>query len=171
VVHALALDELRTNFLAEPWNPPRGKAPGSNVKAAWFSGVHSNIGGGFYDDNLSNIAFFWVMKEACARGLPIDLRSAPFWDREVPTRDLRTSNTGFWEFMEILSHWIPKHNAGPGRMITDGERVHESVLVRIRDKSLRLPYIPQATYPAMPKFWEMVDDPLWQQQWLEPWGL
>jgi hypothetical protein len=65
--HALSLDDERTTFhpvLCNEKTIPPGK-----LSQVWFSGVHSNVGGGYPDDSLAHIPLFWIMKEAEARGL------------------------------------------------------------------------------------------------------
>src|SRR5215813_15341806 len=78
VAHALALDEERERFEPSYWNKPAGAD--TQVDEVWFSGCHTNIGGGYCDTNLSNIAFIWVLKAAQDAGISIDLRGLPEFD-------------------------------------------------------------------------------------------
>ncbi len=50
VAHALALDEERQRFEPSFWDPPATAA--TQVDEVWFSGCHTNIGGGYVDANL-----------------------------------------------------------------------------------------------------------------------
>lgn len=60
--HALAIDEQRDPFRATLWE---GKQkPGQKVEQVWFAGAHSNVGGGYKDASLSDIAFMWVLEKA-----------------------------------------------------------------------------------------------------------
>ncbi len=60
--HAMALDEVRATFaLVRPQGPAKRKPPHYEV---WFRGVHSNIGGGYVDRGLSDIALAWMMEQA-----------------------------------------------------------------------------------------------------------
>ncbi|KXT04623.1 hypothetical protein AC579_8796 [Pseudocercospora musae] len=56
---ALALDEARSAYRPALWQ----KLPGmtANLKQTWFPGVHTNIGGGYPDQGLSNITLAWMM--------------------------------------------------------------------------------------------------------------
>lgn len=74
-LHAVAIDERRRPFAPTFWTlrPPRpderkdsgsGKLP---VEQVWFSGVHSNIGGGYTDRGLSDLALAWMMAEVQQR--------------------------------------------------------------------------------------------------------
>ncbi len=41
------------------------------MKQVWFCGVHTDVGGGYKEDDLSNIALKWMMREAVDKGLLI----------------------------------------------------------------------------------------------------
>ncbi|MFI6869014.1 DUF2235 domain-containing protein [Nocardia sp. NPDC050406] len=74
---ALAIDERRRNFepclwetsieLNQKYNPqiPR-------IKQVWFEGVHADIGGGYEEGGLSDIALRWMAMEASQIGLVFD---------------------------------------------------------------------------------------------------
>ena len=61
---AYALDETRAWFPAT-W--VEGAVPG------YFRGVHSDIGGGFADHRLSDVALVWMYQQAKSAGVPLDL--------------------------------------------------------------------------------------------------
>ncbi len=73
---ALAVDEARYDFRPEIWN---GHAPGQTLEQRWFAGVHSNVGGGYVDDGLANLAFHWILREAVALGLAVNHTFAAFY--------------------------------------------------------------------------------------------
>ena len=58
--HALAIDEQRGPFQPTLWQTP---VPRNDqiVEQVWFSGVHSNIGGGYDDPGLSDIPLKWMI--------------------------------------------------------------------------------------------------------------
>jgi len=66
---ALAIDEARYDFRPEIWTAP---SPEQSLEQRWFAGVHSNVGGGYVQDGLANIAFQWFVREAEALGLEVD---------------------------------------------------------------------------------------------------
>jgi len=69
--HALALDEDRQSFRPVLWNEVvsgRHLSP-ERIQQVWFSGVHSNVGGGYPDDGLALTALDWMMGEAEKVGL------------------------------------------------------------------------------------------------------
>ncbi|MCU0262453.1 MAG: DUF2235 domain-containing protein [Candidatus Nanopelagicales bacterium] len=66
--HALAIDERRKPFLPAIWqqNPD---AVDQTLEQVWFSGVHCDVGGGYPDTGLSDIALLWMVGRARACGL------------------------------------------------------------------------------------------------------
>ena len=66
---ALAVDEHRFDFRPEVWV---GAGQGQTMEQRWFAGVHSNVGGGYVNDGVANVAFRWILEGATAQGLEID---------------------------------------------------------------------------------------------------
>lgn len=59
--HALALDEHRKSFVPTLWQQtPEGKAAGQVLEQVWFAGAHSNVGGGYDEHGLSDVALAWM---------------------------------------------------------------------------------------------------------------
>jgi len=71
--HALAINEKRKLFLPTLWEKSKTVLKNPNhlqaMEQRWFVGVHSNIGGGYSDSGLSDIALNWLMKKAEDVGL------------------------------------------------------------------------------------------------------
>ena len=77
--HAIAIDEFREDFLPSPWY--RDEPEGNNtirrrfnpdkpdIKQVWFAGAHADIGGGYVETGLSDIALKWMVDEAAKYGL------------------------------------------------------------------------------------------------------
>jgi hypothetical protein len=65
---ALAIDERRAAFAPTLWHQQSG-ADGQELKQAWFTGVHCDIGGGYPDTSLSDIALLWMADRAREYGL------------------------------------------------------------------------------------------------------
>lgn len=76
VRHAVSIDERRAFFRQNLFGPPSDKNPSQDVKEVWFAGVHSDIGGGYPEDQsqLSRIALRWMLCEAQLAGLRVDPR-------------------------------------------------------------------------------------------------
>ncbi len=66
--HAMAIDENRIDFEPTMWSDK----PGSDLKQVWFSGAHSDIGGGYKEAGLSHIANQWISREASKFGLQFE---------------------------------------------------------------------------------------------------
>ncbi|HZY71884.1 MAG TPA: DUF2235 domain-containing protein [Edaphobacter sp.] len=69
--HAVCIDERRAQFRPTLWTNPDGsmRANDDQVQQVWFSGVHCDIGGGYDECKLSEIALSWMMKKAVKCGL------------------------------------------------------------------------------------------------------
>lgn len=59
--HALALDETRKDFEPTLWvQTAEGRGAGQVLRQVWFPGAHSNIGGGYGEHGLSDVALAWM---------------------------------------------------------------------------------------------------------------
>ena len=67
---ALAIDERRRSFPPTLWDPDN--VPGQIVEQVWFSGCHSNVGGGCPDCGLSDITLKWMLQKGKQNGLEFD---------------------------------------------------------------------------------------------------
>ncbi|MEO0438750.1 MAG: DUF2235 domain-containing protein [Pseudomonadota bacterium] len=71
--HAVAIDEQREDFAPTLWN----KVNGVDLKQVWFSGVHSDVGGSYPPDKITNTVasdtpLAWMISEAKSRGLKFE---------------------------------------------------------------------------------------------------
>lgn len=145
--HALSLDDERTTFHPVLWNEQG--VPEGQLSQVWFSGVHSNVGGGYPDDSLAHIPLYWIMKEAEARGLRFktapntpddpdpDMMVYAEWRRDKDGRlyDSRNGMGGYYRYgprkIEDLSHtpfsWSKKDFVDNGPPI-----IHETAINRAR---------------------------------------
>ena len=64
---ALAIDDKRKTFFPKVWKESEGNK--DSVEQVWFAGVHSNVGGGYPRNGLSNVALTWMMTQAKKRKL------------------------------------------------------------------------------------------------------
>lgn len=72
---ALAIDERRKSFDATLWkqSPKQSARTLPQVmEQRWFMGVHSNVGGGYPDSEISDIALQWMMEKAKNTQLALD---------------------------------------------------------------------------------------------------
>lgn len=89
--HALSIDENREAFGRVKWDPDNdsaftGRDSAGNIyfEQVWFSGVHSDIGGSYAEDEsrLSDIALKWMVD--CATAIPDGLQHDPGILRAYP---------------------------------------------------------------------------------------
>lgn len=69
-LHALAIDDRRLTFHPTLWNE-HAVREGQTVKQVWFAGVHTDVGGGYREEQLSDISLEWMLQQATAQGLRI----------------------------------------------------------------------------------------------------
>ena len=165
---AIAIDERRRMFRIDSWTQPQPYKPNpfsmgaeqeQDIKQVWFSGVHSDIGGG-YPESQSGAAKYplqWMIDEAIASGIKINTAMYNHLvlgrERKGDTRTyvapnpkapLHNSMTFGWRLLEYIPKSVkfrdwPKRPSFLGyylplcepRMIEDGSRVHASVYERI----------------------------------------
>ncbi|NJP49609.1 DUF2235 domain-containing protein [Streptomyces sp. SBST2-5] len=71
--HALAIDEQRSAFRPALWHQRPGVAgQGQELKQVWFAGAHSDVGGGYKETGLCDIALLWMVDQARRYGLEFD---------------------------------------------------------------------------------------------------
>ncbi|GAB3008166.1 DUF2235 domain-containing protein [Amycolatopsis acidiphila] len=73
---ALAIDERRRPFEPAIWKPLPA-ATGQVVEQVWFTGVHSDVGGGYTDHGLSDLPLGWMVNRARSCGLVFGPGSFP----------------------------------------------------------------------------------------------
>src|SRR5207244_530035 len=134
--HAVALDERRKNFVPTLWTQaPEGKARGQELKQVWFSGVHSDVGGGYAEHGSSDIPLAW-MASVVSPHLDIDFDYLKL-RRDLRSKwalgDLHESYTGFWTRLPDSERGRTPFAADPSKSF---EKVHASVAIRIKDGGL-----------------------------------
>jgi hypothetical protein len=117
---ALAIDERRRFFSPALWTT---KAPAADqtLEQVWFIGAHSNVGGGYPDQGLSDLASLWMAEKAQACGLALalsELKASP--DRRRPPDD---SRKGLYRLLPAVWRAIGADESGR-------ESLHESVVRR-----------------------------------------
>jgi uncharacterized protein (DUF2235 family) len=93
--HALAIDERRAPFAPTLWDyKPK---PGQQVEQVWFCGAHSDVGGGYAETGLSDIALEWMIGKARAAGLAFDAAAIEAYPlKPDPLGTLHNSKTGLY---------------------------------------------------------------------------
>jgi uncharacterized protein (DUF2235 family) len=163
--HALALDEERTTFHPLLWNEELEAASGrERINQVWFSGVHSNIGGGYPDDALAHIPLIWMMKEAARYGLLF--KKPPESDPDV-MRQLGSMADKDGRLYDSRSGLAASYRYGPrklselcnnrtgresDRVVIKGPKIHRTVFDRMQAGAF--PYAPL----GLPADYRVVDD-------------
>ncbi len=65
---AVAIDERRSAFRPTLWNQ-QAHSEGQTLEQVWFSGAHSDVGGGEPDGHLGDLALRWLAGRASTHGL------------------------------------------------------------------------------------------------------
>lgn len=60
--HAMSIDDSRETFHPVTWDDRIDTSPG-RITQVWFSGVHSNIGGGYPKNQLSRVTLGWMIEQ------------------------------------------------------------------------------------------------------------
>jgi uncharacterized protein (DUF2235 family) len=131
--HAVAIDEHRRLFQPTLFQQSRSGAQiGQLLEQSWFAGAHSNIGGGYEDSGLSDIALQWMAARAERCGLALDAR----WRGQLAPDEfgeLRDSRTGVYQFLGKALRPI-------GAQAQGFERLHHTPLERMeRDPAVYQP--------------------------------
>lgn len=154
--HALAIDEERQTFFPVLWNETNQNTKPSGASRStrdeqllqvWFSGVHSNVGGGYPDDAMANVSLAWMLAEAKATGLEFkDLPDAEpdallstdsAKDKDGRLYDSRSGLGGYYRYgpRKIADFYTPmqKKNEKGQIVYRPVPKIHESVFGRIRN--------------------------------------
>lgn len=70
-VHALAIDERRGAFLPTLWEKQKEATDTQQLHQVWFSGVHSDVGGGYPDHGLGDVTLRYMAGQARQAGLDV----------------------------------------------------------------------------------------------------
>ena len=137
---ALAIDEERTTFAPVLWDEEQKPLPNDTVGEpliqVWFSGVHSNAGGGYPDDALAYVSLSWMMAEAAKCDLKFKVEpdadpdalklAVAAQDKDGRLYDSRSGLGGYYRYgpRKIEGYYSAKPVRPP--------IIHESVLSRIQ---------------------------------------
>jgi uncharacterized protein (DUF2235 family) len=138
---ALSIDDDRAWFQPTIWNQ-YGDENRQKIKQVWFSGAHTDVGGGFAEAGLSDITLEWMVQKALLHGIRLYLGSRKYWNFCVAPD---------------ATDVVHPPRAGWGRIYKEKERdkvwdkkavdtfgppvVHESVLERARQDANYRPWI------------------------------
>lgn len=150
--HALALDERRPHFKPSYWE--------SNTKESlvecWFTGAHSNIGGGYWNPGLSNIAYIWMLREfdrALNLGINVQQDDVYCAD-EAPKNVMAEVRDSFKEFYQSFMKFALRLKSWEGkpeyRKIEESHYIHPSVFESMCRFAGTKGYVPMARFDNKP---------------------
>jgi uncharacterized protein (DUF2235 family) len=128
---ALAIDEKRKNFVATLWNQQQ-HAMGQVLEQVWFPGVHSDVGGGYPESGLSDLALEWMVSKAEGCTLEFDFIALNF----NAMAKMHESYTGFYKLQRRL--FRPMGFKDPNKGNTN-ESLHPAVVERYKNDPLYRP--------------------------------
>lgn len=128
---ALAIDEHRKPFEPTLWEQQPG-AMNQTLEQVWFAGVHTNVGGGYRDAGLSDIALRWMMRKANGCGLAF-VSNAHRMNPDA-LGELRDSMTWYYRLLGQLVRPIaaPRTDSS-GRPVATKESVADAAFTRLQN--------------------------------------
>lgn len=111
--HALAIHETREKYKPREYTAPaftEEEQAYRSFKQCWFRGVHSDIGGSYAQDGLSNITLNWMMEEARRCGLEFSA-SPPAPERAHERMHDQVLDSPYWVLTGLNSRNRSKENA------------------------------------------------------------
>lgn len=155
--HALAIDDERDAFHPLLWDEVHEEAlvrarkvSADRLLQVWFSGMHSDVGGGYPDESLSYVSLLWMMEQAEHAGLRtlevIKDRILALASSYGPLHDSRSGIGAYYRYQpRKIAAWLHPIDQrmvslqDPAIAEADGRphgllrtvRVHESVINRI----------------------------------------
>jgi len=140
-LHAIGVDERRRPFIPTFWTVKKGEPHPNNIEQNWFPGVHCNIGGGYPESGLSDIALIWMIARTQAlTGLSFDIDAIrralkPNIDGDIPdSAEKYPIDRNFPHSREMFAAGAPANSLLWGGSPDEehvNEKVHWSVLAKL----------------------------------------
>lgn len=127
--HAVAIDEARRTFAPVMWD--ERLETDNRIQQVWFSGVHSNVGGGYPKRQMAMLSLTWMMREAIDKGLRVETTKLEEYDRAADIYGrLYDSRAGLSAYYRHQPRDM--NEIGPEYTYQDTQ-VHHSVFKRIKN--------------------------------------
>jgi len=121
--HALSIDDPRVAFEPVLWD-----GPDDRIEQVWFSGVHSNVGGGYPKQGMSLVALDWMLAHAEKEGLRLLKLDHEIFRGHASVDDMMYDpRTGMGAFYR----WAPRDIRAYCERINESPRIHLTVAERI----------------------------------------
>jgi uncharacterized protein (DUF2235 family) len=139
---ALAIDENRKVFAPVPWDETEAH-PSQRIDQVWFPGVHSDIGGGYPDRGLSDMALAWMIAQCSQPGVDIRFQPDGYSFAGSLTARQHDERTGFGMFWREgdRSDFILKHDPNRDRLCDQIEDRFNDATMNYRPKALGRPSV------------------------------
>lgn len=135
--HALAIHEHRSEFLPTLWEKPLDDPAGQVLEQVWFTGAHSDVGGGYPSSGLSDVALHWMIEKARDAG-GLKIGNPPY--RGFEPNPLGAGHNSFSAFYQVLD-FLERKMGGSLRVYNEKpeltcQSLHPSVVARFKDKTI-----------------------------------
>lgn len=122
---ALAVDERRKPFTPAIWEQqPGAQDVRQRLEQVWFTGVHSDVGGGYPESALSDVALSWMSNRARECGLAVDFDAAGIAVRPDGAAPVHRSMTVYYRVFGRLVRPMPlPRTDAAGRPLVTREKV------------------------------------------------
>jgi hypothetical protein len=143
--HALALDEHREDFVPTLWSKLPNAPATQRFEQVWFPGAHSNVGGGYAEHGLSDVALAWMAD-----------RVEPFLELDHTYLSTRQDQRDGWGLGKIYDSaagfFALRHKVNRPVLASykGNEKIHESVAVRLRAAASGILYKPASLANGLP---------------------
>jgi len=109
--HAISIDERRAQFQPTLWTNSDGSMLVNDnvVQQVWFPGVHSDVGGGYQQAQLSDVTLSWMMHKAEECGLKFSAEA----EAEHLSPDAANAIGPAHDEWKLIPWGIPKHRIVP----------------------------------------------------------
>ncbi len=148
--HALAIDDERGSFHPLLWNErhetEENRIEDERLTQVWFAGMHSNVGGGYPDDAMSNVPLDWMMGEAERAKLDFkagecdqvkgaaNINGKMYDSRKGVGGAYRYSPRKLKDITNDPDYAKRKRGEKPNEVIIGRPKIHESVFKRVRNQ-------------------------------------
>ena len=131
--HALAIHEHREEFVPTLWEKKEDAPVDQILEQVWFSGVHADVGGGYPQTGLSDVALRWMLYKAASDGGLASYEKSLVGFNPDPTAK---GHDSFGAFYKVLD-WVRRKPQGVLREFGGDnpatcESIHPSVFERYK---------------------------------------
>lgn len=132
---ALAVDEHRKPFTPAIWEQqPEANQVGQRLEQLWFAGVHSDVGGGYPETGLSDLALIWMFNRAIECKLALDFTAANIALAPQANGMIHNSMTWYYRLFGELVRPMPlQRRDDNGRLMVTNEKAADQAIIRLQE--------------------------------------